>query len=480
MLIAWCLLAAQDHAYDTLTFEAGPRADAIVARDLDGDGRIDLLVQSGRDLQVYLNAGQRFAAKPTRTLRLDPSVFLWTLGSIDGQPRPALLTAGSRAVQGHAFEGGGYGPGRDLVVHPSLFEGVLAEGRVPVRHDFVHDVDRDGRSEILLFRKDSIFVMKQEPGGAFLCQQKLPIPVDITTIIPWQPQLNLAEKCQVPVMGVGDLSGDGRPDVSVYREEAIQIFRQDASGHFSGGEERDLVTEKRKKRQQRFFQFDLPPRIEDFNGDGLLDLALVYPSKGRVQVYYGGASRIDFTQPDMIMRVADGWSTGIYIEDLDGDKKLDLIMGVVRRFGITEGIQVFLSGRVDLELHMYPTLESGRFAAEPAAELKFSIPYSFQMSREAASLDLVFRPNFKGDFNKDGLRDMLVGVDPKTLRIYPGVKGRMIGDQPSGSITMNPPPGAATTEPFVADLNGDGVSDLLLKHILVNPPRHVLELKLSK
>jgi hypothetical protein len=60
------------------------------------------------------------------------------------------------------------------------------------------------------------------------------------------------------------------------------------------------------------------------------------------------------------------------------------------------------------------------------------------------------------------------------------VKDRTIHDQPSGTITMNPPDGVSTTEPFVADLNGDGVSDLLLKHVMINPPRHVLELKLSK
>jgi hypothetical protein len=479
-MLAWCLLLAQDPAYETLALEAGPRADAFVARDLNGDGKVDLLIQSGRDLQLYLNAEGRFGPKPSQTFRLDPSVFLWTLGAIDGQPLPVVLSAGSRAIQGHVFEAGGYAKGRDLVVHPSLFEGNLAEGRAPIHLQFAYDLDRDGRSEILLYRKDAIFVMKQDPGGSFRCLQKLPVPVDISTIVPWQPQLNLSEKSQVPVMAVGDLSGDGRPDLGVYREEAIQIFRQDGAGRFSGGEERDLVAEKRKKRGQRFFQFDLPPRIEDFNGDGLLDLALVYPSKGRVQVYFGGSNRIDFTQPDMIMRVADGWSTGIYIEDLDGDKKLDLIMGVVRKFGITEGIQVFLSGKVDLELHIYPTLATGRFSPEPAAELKFSIPFSFQVSREAASLDLVFRPNFKGDFNKDGLRDMLVGFDANTLKIYPGMKDRLIGDQPSGSITMNPPPGAATTEPFVADLNGDGISDLLLKHVIVNPPRHVLELKLSK
>jgi hypothetical protein len=35
------------------------------------------------------------------------------------------------------------------------------------------------------------------------------------------------------------------------------------------------------------------------------------------------------------------------------------------------------------------------------------------------------------------------------------------------------------TEPFVADFNGDGVSDLVLKHVL-SPEKQVLELKLSK
>ena len=110
----------------------------------------------------------------------------------------------------------------------------------------------------------------------------------------------------------------------------------------------------------------------------------------------------------------------------------------------------------------------------------FSIPFSFHVTRDSASLDLVFRPNFKGDFNKDGMRDMLIRVDEKTLKIYPGVKDVLISKVPTGTILMNPPEGVSTTEPFVADLNGDGISDLLLKHVLVNPPRHVLELKLSK
>ena len=123
--------------------------------------------------------------------------------------------------------------------------------------------------------------------------------------------------------------------------------------------------------------------------------------------------------------------------------------------------------------------EDGTFTKDPVQELKFKIPYTFHVTRDSMNLDLVFRPNFKGDFNKDGLRDMLITSGPATLSIYPGVRGKTIAAEPSGSISMSPPPGTGFTEPFVADFNGDGASDLVLRHV-ISPDRQVLELKLSK
>jgi hypothetical protein len=480
MMALAVLLCLQDLAYDTLMIEAGGRADKIVARDLNGDGKTDFVVQDGRDIQLFLNQGGKFPPRPQHTLRLDPTVFLWTFGNLDGQKLPALFTAGSRATQAHGFDGAAFSAPRDLVVHPSIFEGTSAEGQPPLFLEFTPDLDRDGRAELLLFRKDEMFVIKRLPGGEFRSIQKLPLPVDIVTVVPWAPYQKFTEMASVPVLAFGDTNGDGRPDITTYHEESVSLFRQEADGTFSTTKNLDLTTEKRKRRGRRFFQFDIPPRVADFNGDGLVDIALIYPSKGRVQIYYGRTGRTDFTQPDDLMRVADGWSTGITLEDLDGDGKLDLVMGIVRKFGITDGIQVFLSGKVDLELHIYPMQGNGRFTKDPVQELRFSIPFAFQLTRDSASLDLAFRPNFEGDFDKDGLRDMLVRVDEKTLRIYPGVRGQFIRDQPTGAITMNPPENVSATEPFVTELNGDGVPDLILKHVMVNPPRHVLELKLSR
>ena len=216
------------------------------------------------------------------------------------------------------------------------------------------------------------------------------------------------------------------------------------------------------------------------NNDGLLDLAVIYPSKGRVQIYYGREGRKDFSQPDTLLNVSDGWTTGIHNEDLNGDGKLELVMIVIRKFGIAEGINAFLSGKVDVELHLYPMQESGEYAKDPVQELRFTIPYALQVTQESATIDLVFRPNFQGDYNGDGLKDLIIAGDPTTLWIYPGVPDRLIARKPSGTIKMSAPKGATHTIPFVADFNGDSVSDLVLTHVLPGKKGSVVELKLSK
>src|SRR5436190_2200196 len=92
-----------------------------------------------------------FAAQEPQydTIMLDPTVFLWTFGTLHGQKFPALFTSGSRAVQVHPFDGKAFGAPRDVIVHPSIFEGTSAEGHAPVYLDFAPDLHREGRSEIL-------------------------------------------------------------------------------------------------------------------------------------------------------------------------------------------------------------------------------------------------------------------------------------------------------------------------------------------
>src|SRR5213595_595664 len=126
------VLALQDPSYDTIFLETGTRTDHIEARDLNGDGKPDLIIQNGRDLQIFLQKDGTYSPKPQQVVRLDPTVFLWTFGSLDAQPHPAILAAGSRGIQALPFDGTAFGAARDLVVHPSMFEGTCADGRGPL------------------------------------------------------------------------------------------------------------------------------------------------------------------------------------------------------------------------------------------------------------------------------------------------------------------------------------------------------------
>src|SRR5687768_12933478 len=109
ILLLAAVLSLQDPSYDTTPLETGARTDHIEAKDLNGDGKPDLVIQHGRDLQVFLQKNGAFSPKPQQVVRLDPSVFLWTFGLVDGQSYPALFAAGSRGIQALPFDGTAFG-----------------------------------------------------------------------------------------------------------------------------------------------------------------------------------------------------------------------------------------------------------------------------------------------------------------------------------------------------------------------------------
>lgn len=478
--------AAQDPAFESRRLAIGERADTLLPVDVDDDGLQDLIVQSSRDLHVFLyRRDGGFRSPADQVLRLDATTFLWTLGRFCDDPRDHLVTASSRGIHRHRRERAGFAAGsEDLIIHPSLFEGTLSEEHHPILLRFMPDLNADGLSDAVLFGPNELVVLAQrrdESGRPdFALSQKLPIPVDTGLMLHPGPHQPLRMMTSVPSLAHGDLNGDRRADLCYYQNESIGAFYQQPDGRFSAQDPRDIASKKRKRRHQ-YLKFDVPPQILDLNGDGLLDIVAVYPTKGRAHVLLNREGRTDYTNPDAVLKIADGWGTGVYVEDLDGDGRLEIVLGIVRKFGILGGIDVFLSKRVDLELHFFRYDEKARtYLAEPVQELKFTIPFTFQATRETADIDLTFRPNFKADLDGDGRRDLIVEKDPNTLQVYYGAPQGLVRKVPGGVIPIQPPPGAALTQIFVSDFNGDRRSDLMLRHVIVEGRKHELELKISK
>jgi len=474
---------AQELTFDTVRLQPG-QADAIDAVDVNDDGRPDLLVTGGRSARIFLfRAEGGFKPAPDRTLDFGPDAYLWTVAKFADAPGLQIVVFTSRGVQRYVRTGPAEWRGpEDLIIAPNLFHGTAQADAAPLRLDFMKDLDGDGLSDALFLAPEGLWIFPQEKDGAgkprFRLKQKLAIPFGAGMESQWGPHQKLSQLVSIPLIAVGDANKDGRADLVYLYEGTIGQFFQKEDGRFEAAAT-GALSAGRSKPRRTYLKFEAPPRLVDLDGDGMLDVAVPDPFKGRVDIYFNRRGRPDFTSADAVLKVEDAYSSGIYVEDLDGDGKPEIVMGVIRKFGIIGGIQTFISGKIDLELH-YHRLEKGTFTNSPAQQLTFSVPFTFHATRDSAEPDLKFWPELKADLDGDGLRDLIIGRGDHELAVHFGKKNVLVAADEGAVVPFDPPEGTASTKTVVADFNGDGRSDLVLKYEKVERRDAVIDVKLSR
>ncbi|MCW3085734.1 MAG: cell surface receptor domain protein [Bacteroidetes bacterium] len=286
-------------------FTVGDYPYGLALGDLDGDGKLDVAVANGSsiDMSVLRNTSTigavSFAAKTDYPAVGEP--YAVAIGDLDADGKPDIALAN--------FSTPGY---------VSVFKNTSVTGTIALnaKIDFstggnpksvaIYDIDRDGKPDLTLANynssSNSISILRNtSPTGSIAFAAK----VDFTT------------GANPYAIAVGDLDGDSKPDIAVPNnsDNTFSIFRNTSTvGTISMAARVNYTTG----------SSPVTVVIDDLDGNGKLDVAVSNQFSNSVSLYENNsttglisfAAKVDFTTAAVPYSLAIG--------DLDGDQRPDL------------------------------------------------------------------------------------------------------------------------------------------------------------
>lgn len=309
---------------------------ATAAGDIDGDGRDDVVVvTSGNEQQLYVfyqrAAGPESASAPTSPAGSSDKGVSTAVCDVDGDGRNEILVGYA------AGDLGIYKPGSDG--RPALWRTLAGVGSATV---LCTDVDGDGLSDVVTTGRSGVTlqVLLQRAGALV-------------------EEASYTDNVQLGAHDVGDIDGDGTPDIVFFDPAQAGIFAylQTAPGRFAA------------------------PVAIDFArmGAGVRGLAVARLGAGKRNLVATGAQLVIATQGAAPVSLATMESPGyVRVRDINGDALPDII--------------VFHDGAVGV----YFQNTDGTFSAEQVLQ-------TYPADPTPGSAPIAF-----GDFDGDGRLDIAV------------------------------------------------------------------------
>lgn len=389
-------------------------------------------------------------------LTIDPDVAALDVYDVDGAPGGELILLGRRGVR--IISPHGLAEPRELEVAGGLPFPARARGisRMPVAGNW----NGDGRPVALLPTVDGGLLLDLQSGAT----RRLELPL-IAQYRTWDPDLPgrvrklMISEFHWPVLVTGDDNGDGRTDLFALTRWDISIFHGSDEGLPSQPSRRIVLQPFDEKAEMRFEATDITYFAADLNGDSLTDLMLhrieggLTDGRTVTDIYVNRGDGASGTgKPDVRMELSNGLS-GVEPLDLDGDGRFEIIETSFQ-FGVLQVVRVLLTRKTSVQVRIRNIDPDDPEKIETSWEKDLTFKINFGAGR----IDGLF-PNADGDWNGDGIKDLILPTGSQKIAIRLGERGKKgprFGNQVAEQKVE-----VTAGRTRVADLDGDGLPDLV-------------------
>jgi hypothetical protein len=381
--------------------------------DVTGDGRRDLVVShgsgDGRRLSIVRQtATGGFRPAPDQTLTPPAEAVAFIVADLAEAPGEELALLCTDGVRIYPRTADGFAAQPVKLLAAAGFVDVPPRGAL-VRWKGVHDLDGDGRPDLLIPQRAGYLCVFQGADRSFSLLQVLPVEPEERVLSRsfYLLEIDFAGAIRMlPRLLPADFDGDGRMDLLTLRRARLTGFLQQAAGRYAPAPSFDAELASLRPRIAAGTADEFERRrasFADLDGDPQADLVVIATEgtvglfssiKTAVAVFRGRKGALFAARPDQAL-LLPGAPVRTQVADFTNDGRPDLLAVTVR----TDLLGAALAGGVSLTTRLYRGTPGG---FDPVPILEDTVEVSATKVDEGAPVALGYHG---ADCTGDGLPD---------------------------------------------------------------------------